>query len=254
VRAGAAPTFILSIIVAAWGLMGLAHLGGWAEFLGHDELIERGPGAWAALGLFLVSWQVMVAAMMLPSSLSTFRWFEGLVERRASGARLGVAFLLGYLSVWTVFGVAAFAGDGALHRFVDGWPWLAARPWLIGGSVLALAGGFELSRMAQRCRAAAIPTEDVPSGSRIAPVEAIRLGANHGLRRLRRCWPLMLLSFAVGMTSLVWMAVLTLVMALEGAGTWRRLAGAHAGAGLLALGTLVLAHPGWLPSLFPGTA
>jgi hypothetical protein len=41
--------------------------------------------------------------------------------------------------VWTTFGAAAFLGDLAVHRLVERWGWLAARPSLLGGAVLMLA-------------------------------------------------------------------------------------------------------------------
>lgn len=63
----------------------------------------------------------------------------------------------------------------------------------------------------------------------------------------------MLLSFAVGMASLGWMVALTVLMVLQerrGGG----LAALPMGTALLALAGIVIAHPGWMPSLFPGAA
>jgi predicted metal-binding membrane protein len=78
----------------------------------------------------------------------------------------------------------------------------------------------------------------------------MRLGAHHGLRRLSRCWPLMLLSFAFGMASLWWMVALTLLMLVqERGGGW---AARLMGVSMLVAAGLVIAHLGWMPSLFPG--
>src|SRR5690606_12577857 len=56
-----------------------------------------------------------------------------------------------YFAVWTGFAAAALGADAGLHWLVDRWPWLAARPWLIGGSVLLLAGGFQFSPQKEQC-------------------------------------------------------------------------------------------------------
>lgn len=36
-----------------------------------------------------------------------------------------------------------------MHGIVDGWPWLAARPWFLGGTLLLVTGGFELFKPAE---------------------------------------------------------------------------------------------------------
>src|SRR5678815_1456869 len=47
------------------------------------------------------------------------------------------------------------------------------------------------------------------------PPAAFRLGAVHGAYCLGCCWLLMLTGFAVGLMNLAWMAVLTIVVAVE---------------------------------------
>jgi predicted metal-binding membrane protein len=252
-RNGGLPVFLLWAIGGAWLLTVLAWTKGWGRALGHDHLIEHGPGLGPALGLFLVGWLVMVAAMMLPSSLAAFRWFDGLTAGREHRQSLGPAFLAGYVAVWTGLGAAAFLGDVGFHRFVDHWPWLAARSWLIGGSALLIAGAFELSPLAERCGRRSTQPSRRPGGyRRVVIPRAVRLGADHALHRLSRCWALMLLSFAAGMASLGWMVALTLLMVLQ-----ERRGGGRAalmGMALLAVAAVVIAHPGWMPSLFPGAA
>ena len=98
------------------------------------------------------------------------------------------------------------------------------------------------------------PEKGHPGGHhRLVNSGAMRLGADHGLRRLSRCWPLMLVSFAVGMGSAVWMVALTLLMVVQ-EGEGARPAAPLMGTALLAVAGLVIAHPGWIPSLFPGAA
>jgi predicted metal-binding membrane protein len=242
------------VIGGAWTLVILAWANGWAGAMGHDHLIEHGPAPWLALGLFLAGWQVMVVAMMLPSSLSAFRSFGALTLGLHDRRSLGAAFLAGYVVVWTGFGLLAFLGDVGFHRFVHRWPWLATRPWLIVGSVLVVAGVFELSPLARLCGRRNGEVIDRRGGQHgFIRSDAMSLGVDHGLQRLSRCWPLMLLSFAVGMASLGWMVVLTLLMVVQerSGGEWASLL---MGIALVALAGIVVAHPGWMPSLFPGAA
>jgi predicted metal-binding membrane protein len=253
-RNGGVPAFLPWAIAGAWLLTILAWTEGWSSVLGHDHLIEHGPGLWPALAMFLGGWQVMVAAMMLPSSLAAFRWFDGLTAGQRNRRALGAGFLTGYVAVWTGFGALAFLGDIGFHRFVDRWQWLAGRPWLIGGSVLLIAGAFELSPLARRCVTRSIqPSRRLGAYRRLVNSRGVRLGADHALRRLSRCWALTLLSFAVGMASLGWMVALTLLMVLQ-----ERKGGGRAvllmGITLVAAAALVIAHPGWMPSLFPRAA
>ncbi len=256
-RKGSLPALLPWAIGGAWTIVILTWATGRGGALGHDHLIEHGPALWVALGLFLMGWQVMVVAMMLPSSLSAFQTFGALTfDRRDRRDRrgLGAAFLAGYIAVWTGFGSLAFLGDIGFHRFVDRSPWLAGRPWLIGGSVLLVAGVFELSPLPGRCgKRTDRMSARLGGDRRLVNSDAMRLGADHGLQRLRRCWPLMVLSFAVGMASLGWMVVLTLLMVVQEREGPRRVA-LLMGIGLLAAAAIVIAHPGWMPSLFPSAA
>lgn len=246
---GGLSATVLLLIVAAWLLAIAGHVGGWGQELSHDRLVDEGAGLLQTLGLFLVGWQMMVAAMMLPSSLPAFRRFATVAEHNPRSMVLGLSFLGGYLRRMTIFGVAALIGDTLLHGLVDAWHWLAVRPWLIGGSALILAGGFELVCLSTYSHTQAIRgIVDSNFGSS----RATWLGAELGMQQLRRCWPLVLLSFAVGMTNLLWMAALTIVMILGGSrGRGWRVAAAIAGVILLVMGLLVLTQPGWVPHFLP---
>src|SRR4051794_36211099 len=124
---GRVPGAVFVAITAAWGLAVAADLAGQGYALHHDSLIEGGPPLWAALLLFLVAWQTMVAAMMLPSSLPLIRLFDTVSARQERTRRVHAAFLGGYAAVWTAFGALGFVGDVGLHRAVDAVPWLSER-------------------------------------------------------------------------------------------------------------------------------
>src|SRR5207244_838979 len=112
------PRSLIALPVAAWVVAVLAELSGLAAAFHHDHLLGGGQSPWLSVPAFLVGWQLMVAAMMLPSAIPMLAAFRRVSARdeRPSAAR--AAFLGGYLLVWTAFGVMAFAGDAVLHRLV----------------------------------------------------------------------------------------------------------------------------------------
>ena len=222
------------LAVAGWASLALMWVTGSAEVFGHEQW---SLSAFPALGLFLIGWLVMVACMMLPSSLPTLARVDA---EMGSGARISPSrFLTGYFLAWAGFGALAFAGDGVLHVAVERMPWIAERSGLIVGGVAMFAGAAEmLGRPAPPL---------LPSASRVGGPFA--LGNAHAIDRIRRCWPLMLFAMAVGMSSPAWMAGLTLVMVLE--------LRPHASAALRVIGLLlfgvglaVVIQPGFSPVLF----
>jgi len=242
---------VLAAIAVAWGVALVAELTGAAHALHHDALIEGGPPLWAALLLFLVAWQAMVAAMMLPSSLPLIRLFDAVTRERADGVRTRAAFLGGYVAIWTAFGALAFLGDVAVHRTVDAWPWLHDRPWLIAGGTLALAGAFQFSGLKDACLSKCRqPGPYLLGHYRRGPAAGFKLGLGHGLFCLGCCWALMLVMFAAGVAVLWWMAALTAVMVYEKTGRHGRALTPVVGVALLALSMVAFAHPPWLPSPF----
>src|SRR5947209_5873550 len=118
------PTLIWPIL-AAWGVAVLAELSGRGASLHHDRLIEQGSTPlWGAFVLFLLGWQVMIAAMMLPSSLPLMRLFQRTSASQPRARLAQAAFLGGYVAVWTAFGALSFLGDIGIHRAVDRIWWL----------------------------------------------------------------------------------------------------------------------------------
>jgi predicted metal-binding membrane protein len=163
------------------------------------------------------------------------------------------AFLAGYAVVWSAFGALAFSGDVVVHDVVDSTPWLAARPWLIAGGVLALAGAFQFSSLKDAClRQCRHPGAYLMRHYERGLGGAFRLGRGHGLFCLGCCWALMLVMFAAGVANLWWMAALTAVMVYEKTGTGGRRAVPVAGLILLGFAALTLAHPAWMPAVLGG--
>jgi predicted metal-binding membrane protein len=235
---------VVLIVGAAWVLTLVGAALGEGSALHHHALIVGGPPLWIGIPIFLVAWLVMVAAMMLPASAPAIRAMASLAATQGHPMKALVAFLGAYTLVWGAFGLFAFSGDVVLHHVVDRTPWLSMRPWIIGASVLAIAGVFEISapkhRFLSLCRH---PLPHIEAGG-----SALRIGLEHGLACLGCSWALMLVMFAAGVASLPWMIGLTAVMAYQGLGRRGERVVKPFGVALLVLAVLVLVIPLALPA------
>jgi predicted metal-binding membrane protein len=249
-RLGVQPV-VIGAIATAWAVAIAAEATGEAELLGHGALIHSGLPMVGALGVFVLAWQLMIAAMMLPSSLPLIRLFRFAAAGQQRPGRSTAALIAGYAMVWTAFGVLAFVGDVGLHKLVHASPWLAAHPQLIAGSVLALAGAFQFSELKERCLTECRhPGPFLIHHYRRGASAAFRLGRIHGLFCLGCCWALMLVGFAAGVANLWWMAALTALMVFEKTGRGGDRGVVPIGAGLILASAIVFLVPG-LPVLGP---
>jgi predicted metal-binding membrane protein len=215
-RLGRAPVAVVVGIVLAWAVAIAAEAGGLAGYVHHDSLLENGPPFALAGVAFLLVWQVMIAAMMLPSSLPLVRMFAAASANQPRAGRAMAGFLGGYALVWSGLGLAALLFDLGVHRGVDSIGWLHDNQWIIGGSVLAVAGAFQFTKLKDAC----LDKCRHPSQFMLRYYErgvdgGFRLGARHGAFCVGCCWALMLVMFAVGVGSLIWMALLTALMVHE---------------------------------------
>ncbi len=237
------PTPVLMAIAAAWAVAIAAQVAGAAALVNHDALLVDGPPAAVATLVFLLAWQLMIAAMMLPSSLPLVRMFAVASSRAPARELLLASFLGGYAAVWSAFGLLAFGLDAALHAAVDASPWLHRHEWAIGGSVLALAGAFQFTPLKDACLdKCRHPAQFLTRHYRRGKAGAFLLGARHGAFCLGCCWALMLVLFAAGMASLLWMAALTALMVHEKTQPNGARAVPVSGVALLAGASVVLAY------------
>jgi predicted metal-binding membrane protein len=206
---------LAGLAVVAWLSLLLWEGSPYRAFLGHQGGV--GPLPLEAT-LFSLGWVLMIVAMMLPSSIPLVLTFGALVRRRRTPARLVALLLLGYLVVWTGFGLAAWLLDRGIHAAVDALPWLAEHPQLILGSTLAIAGLWQFSPIRDRCLdECRSPLGFVANRWRgIAERrEAFTMGIAHGAFCVGCCWSLMLVMFGVGVGSTVLMLVLGGLTAIE---------------------------------------
>jgi predicted metal-binding membrane protein len=240
------PFPVLAGIAVAWLVALAAEASGAASPLHHDALIEDGPALSVAMPAFLVAWQLMIAAMMLPSSLPLVRLFAAASARqpRSRGAMTGL--LGGYALVWSVFGALAFTLDLGVHAAVDANRSLHEYEWLLGGLVLVLAGAFQFTKLKDACldkcrHPGAFMLRFYERGIR----GGFRLGARHGAFCVGCCWALMLVMFAAGVASLLWMAALTAVMVHEKTRPQGARTVPVTGVALLAAGSTTLLYSAW---------
>jgi predicted metal-binding integral membrane protein DUF2182 len=127
------------------------------------------------------------------------RLFTVVTARAPDPARARLAFLAGYLAVWTAFAALALIVDEAVHALVAAWPWLAARPGLLLGTTLVLAGSFQFSPLKDACLTACRnPVGFLWQHYRRGAAGGWRLGARHGLSCLGCCWALMVVMLGDG--------------------------------------------------------
>jgi predicted metal-binding membrane protein len=245
-------------VVVASALLGAA-LVTWIVTVQRMRGMDAGPGTdLGGLGWYLGVWVTMMAAMMFPSAAPMVLLFSRISGERAKRGQPFVptwVFVLSYLGVWTVYGLAAYG----LYRLVVGLDfgflaWDRGGPYVAGGAIVA-AGVYQLTPLKSVClRHCRSPLHFLLHGWRSGVVGALRMGAEHGAFCVGCCWGLMLVLFALGVMSLTWMAVVAGLIFAEKVlpgGERLRLAVALL---LVAFGIWVAAAPGSVPGLtLPGS-
>jgi predicted metal-binding membrane protein len=238
--------------VAVWVVTGVCWLltawlavAGGHELGHHDVVLERSTWPWPVrIAGFLAVWSVMTGAMMLPTVVPLVRLFAAASARAPRPGRAMAALGAGYVAVWVAFAPLALLGDAGVHALVDGWAWLAARPELVLGTTLVLAGLFQFSRLKNACLTACRnPVGFLWQHYRRGTAAAWLVGVRHGLSCLGCCWALMLVMFGTGVGSLVWMSALTAVMVAEKTTRWGGRIVGPVGVALLIAGVTVAVLP-----------
>jgi predicted metal-binding membrane protein len=230
------------LIGLAWTTMLLWGHSPHSRLLDHHNLEQsRRDGVSAAL--FVGGWTIMIVAMMLPTSLPLVNLFHVLVRRRGDRALLVALLVVGYLAIWTAFGVAVYGADFILHEVIHRVRWVADSAWLLAPATLALAGLYQFTPLKyhclEQCRSPLSFITEHWSG-RDEAGQSFRLGLHHGLFCLGCCWSLMLVMFAVGLGSTGWMLVLGAVMAVEKNFPWGRRLSIPLGVALMGLAVVAL--------------
>jgi predicted metal-binding membrane protein len=198
--------------------------------------MDAGPGtALGGLGWFLVSWAVMMAAMMLPASAPMAVAHARI--RPAAWGRETLTFVAGYLLAWSAAGLVAYAlieGVRSLDLGFLGWD--EAGRYVAGGAILA-AALFQLTPAKDACL------------RRCRDPRAARSGLQHGLNCIACCWALMAALFALGVMSIGWMAFVAALIVAERLLPSKLMARQAVAVLLVVLGLGVAFAPGQVPGL-----
>ena len=213
-RAGAATPAIA--LAATLALAAAA----WVEAVRLMGGMGTGPATrLGSFGFFITVWAVMMAAMMLPGAARA-------VARSAHAGGVGAAGLFAgsYLAVWAAAGAVVYA---------------AYRPHgtVAVGVVAIAAGSYELTpvkqRFRRRCRDGA--------GS----------GLGFGLCCAGSTAGLMAMLVALGVMSLPWMAVITVVVLVQKLLPPMTAVDVPLASAIIALGILIILAPATVPGLSP---
>jgi predicted metal-binding membrane protein len=235
---------LLALAVVAWTVSDLRMSG-----------MDSGPGSpLGTFGFFLVTWIVMMTAMMFPSVapmvamyVCTQRGRRRGTSHVATGAT--ACFVAGYLLVWTTAGIVAYVGVKVGARLGGSTlGWTHGGRWIATGILLG-AAIYEVTPLKQacltRCRS---PLSFILTSWRSGRTGAVRMGVRHGAWCLGCCWGLMAALFALGVMSIAWMAVIGALIAIEKLLPWRRVGVAATTVVLLALAAGI----GFAPTHVPG--
>jgi len=224
--------------------------------------MDMGPGTDpGTLGFWVISWVVMMAAMMLPSIapmvLMHHRVQQGKVERgQTADTGATPLFVAGYLLTWSTAGLAGYAILWSGHQWSPGFlDWDEAGPYVAGGAIL-VAGLYQLTPLKDicltKCRS---PVAFLLTAWKPGRIGALRMGIVHGAWCVGCCWALMIALLALGVMSVGWMVFIAALIAIEKLPPWQPVANRSIAVLLVALGIGVAFTPQDVPGLtVPGDA
>jgi predicted metal-binding membrane protein len=232
----------------------------WIVAVERMQGMDAGPGtALGALGWYVGLWVTMMAAMMLPSIAPMVLLFSRVHAQRAARGQSFVptwVFLAGYLAAWTAFGLLAYGLDRGIRALDLGFlDWDAQGP-IVAGVAVAAAGLYQLSPLKRVClRHCRSPLDFVMHHWRGGYRGALRMGTEHGAYCVGCCIGLVLVLFALGVMSVVWMAVVAALIFAEKILPLGERVARILGVLLVAVGIWIAVAPGSVPGLTePGSA
>jgi predicted metal-binding membrane protein len=187
------------------------------QMQGMDMGVATRLGSFAS---FIALWVVMMAAMMLPGAAPAV-----LGRVQASGGVRAVPLFMGsYLAVWALVGAAAYA----LYR---------PHGSVAAGAAVIAAGIYELTPLKQhsrqRCR------------------DTTRSGLGFGLCCVGSSIGLMLILLALGVMSVTWMAVITILVLAQKLLPPKAAIDVPLALAIAGLGTWIITAPWSVPGLTP---
>ena len=222
----------------------------WLITISQAGSIGMGGMAMLSAGLFLVTWLVMMVAMMFPSVAPMTLTFASFSRSRGEGYLPAALFVLGYIAVWTVSGLVPLAVQQAVTQI-----WMTPPSWLprASGAVIIVAGIYQFTPLKDRClRACRSPLGFLLTHNFSAGLPAaVKAGASHGIYCLGCCWALMAVLAVIGLMNIAWMAVIAAVFFIEKNGRRGELLPRAVGVACVLAGLAVAAWPAILAGPAP---
>jgi len=241
---------LLGLAAAAWVL--LAWQGAGADMDMDMDMAMASPTMGMQAPLFLAIWVVMMVAMMFPTAAPMILTFHKVQAGKRARGEAFVAtwvFVLAYMLVWTLSGVAAYAGALAAEAVAARIALSSATAARIGGAVLIVAGLYQFTPLKDLCLSKCrTPISFIMTSWRDGVAGALRMGLLHGAYCLGCCWLLFVILFPLGIMNIAAMAVITLVVFAEKTLPWGRPVARATAVALVAYGAVVLAMPQVLPT------
>jgi predicted metal-binding membrane protein len=215
--------------------------GGWAMSMAWMRMPGQTWGGMAAS--FVGMWDLMMAAMMLPSLVPAL-WRYRLAVSATAGmpvARLTVLVAIGYFCAWTLFGMLVFPLGAALAAAEMQWPWLARSVPAVTGVVVLVAGALQFTpwktRHLARCRQALQRAPMLP----LRTSTVWRQGMCLGLHCCLSCANLTAIQLVIGVMDLRAMAFVTAAITAERLAPASKLVAQVIGAVVIATGLFLIA-------------
>jgi predicted metal-binding membrane protein len=197
-----------------------AALATWVVVIDRMRGMDGGPGtALGGLGWYVGVWVTMMAAMMLPSVAPTVMVFARVHRQRAARGQTFVPtwiFVAGYFGAWTAYGLVAYGVYRGIVALDLGFlEWDEQGP-ILAGTAIGLAGLYQVTPLKRIClKHCRTPLHFVVHAWREGRLGAFWMGLEHGAYCVGCCLGLMLILFALGVMSLLWMAVVAALVFAE---------------------------------------
>jgi predicted metal-binding membrane protein len=230
------------------GLLLVLGAGAWVAVVAVARHMGAMPGTMGlGIAAFVALWLLMMAAMMMPG-VTPFASFYTRTFTRRRQARL-LAFVSGYLLVWTLAALPAYGLARAADALVADHRGPAT---VLAAAVFVLCGAYQLSPLKDRCLA--LCRSPLAFVARYGQSSDFVVGARHGAFCLGCCWTLMALLVAFGLMNVVAMVAVAAIVLVEKA--WARGVGFARIVGVLsfALALAVIARPSIAGGLYQSNA
>lgn len=211
---------LVALTALAWSyLVDMARGMDMAGAMGAAMAMAVRPWDLGHFAAMFVMWAIMMVGMMLPSAAPMILLFAAL-ERRGQATRNPhprvVAFVAGYLLVWTGFGLAATALQWGLAEAALLSPTMMTTSPVLVAALFALAGIWQLTPLKHVClRHCRAPAQFLAAHARPGVAGALHTGVAHGAYCVGCCWFLMGLLFVGGVMNLLWVAAIAVFVLAE---------------------------------------